>query len=175
MPMKLCVLSDSHGRNMRDFLLEWEPEWEIQVFSLGRQLSEIRNLYISKKDQINRFAPDALILHAGHNDLSHHSIFNPVPTQPLHFFAKTLGFLDQLTDDLVDCDVYYSSLFPRSVGPSYNWDRKNQYNECVIGFGRMVAHVCSMEERPYLINESLWLDPESSEENSSYVDDRGLH
>jgi hypothetical protein len=173
--MSALILSDSHGRGMADVFEYYIPEWEIMELSLGRPTVQLRHCYMDNIVEIFEFAPQVIYLHAGHNDVSFHLQHNPFPQQPLTCLENVLSFFDLLNDQHPYSDVFYSSLFPRAVGPAFSAEKKRNYYQVAAEFQDLVMRVGELERRKVCLNKCLWIDAESGLERPEYFNVGGLH
>jgi lysophospholipase L1-like esterase len=173
--MRILVLSDSHGNDMMWAFDHFVPEWEVVELCVGRLTAEVRKSYLENIVYMFEYAPDVIYLHTGHNDISYHPIHNTNPHQPLDCFKESLDFLDLLREKHPYSFLFYSSLFPRALGPSFGEERKIAYNRMAAHYQSLVADVCEIEGRRCCLNSCLWEDVRSGSEKPELYNSGGLH
>jgi hypothetical protein len=173
--MRVLVLSDSHGRDLMNAFDHYVPDWEVAELCLGRPTQELRKCYLDNICEIFDYAPEVVYLHTGHNDVSYHPIHNRIPQQPLSCFEKVLGFMDLLEEKHPYSDVFYSTLFPRALGPGFDAQRKSDYNRVASDFQDVVKRVAEMEGRRCCMNAGLWKDVSAGLEMPELFNSGGLH
>jgi hypothetical protein len=173
--MRVLVLSDSHGKDMMWSFDHYVPEWEVVELCVGRATGEVRSSYVDNIVDIFEYAPDIIYLHLGHNDVSFHPVHNLSPQQPLDCFKLCLEFLDLLKEKHPYSLLFYSSIFPRACGPSFDNTRKSAYNRMAADFQSLVSEVCEIEGRRSCLNTCLWENMDTGAEKTEFFTSGGLH
>jgi hypothetical protein len=171
----VLVLSDSHGRGLFPSFDYYVPDWEVWELSLGRPTQELRELYHETICELLEYAPDLVYLHSGHNDISYHPVHNRSPQQPLACLERILSFLDLLADKHPYSGIYFSTIFPRAVGPGFDAQRKDDYNRMAADLQGVLSTVFDTEGRKYCLNSGLGRDLEAGEEMTNMFNEGGLH
>jgi hypothetical protein len=173
--MRVAVLSDSHGRDIDDEFALVRPDWDVSVLAFGKTLPEIRTAYKKEIVAYYEYAPEVLILHAGHNDVWPHPVHNPRPIHPLICLGRILSLLDEMHEYHPKCRIIYSSILPRAIGPNFGQERKKVYNRMAADYQRSVTELFELEGRRFCTNQSLWMSVPAGMEHPIYYDRRGLH
>ena len=177
MAARLLIVCDSHTREIHLAINKIMPSCRTFTVSVGRDLDKIILKYHVLFHHIKRFRPTHLIIHAGHNDIVRHHIYNLNPLNPRVFTRDMLHFINEIIADHPTIKPYTSSIFPRTytdhsyLSPtdvvSYNRKCKRHGEHLVTTTRNTNTHV--------LLNNCLWLHINSSVENSTPFDHDGLH
>jgi hypothetical protein len=173
--MCLLVISDSHGRDMDDIIASLDSDYQVCVISVGRTTPEIREEYDDTIVDIYEYAPEAVIIHTGHNDITYHCKHNPSPMQPLQYMGEAMAFMDHVKECHRFSEVFYSSIFPRSEGPNFDMLRKIKYNQMAANYRLLVEDICEIENRNFILNDTLWYSVDEGIEHPFYFESGGLH
>ena len=83
--MRLLLLADSHGKEMRPVISGQarllDPPLCIEQYHVvrGRSIEIIRGDFRRQLAEIVAFRPDHVLVHAGHNNMVQHNVFNRNP------------------------------------------------------------------------------------------------
>ena len=143
--MRLLLVADSHGREMGSVIRGINKEWTVLTVRVSSQTAAVRERYLQRLSEIRQFEPEAIVLHVGHNDISHHAYYNPDPKHVKDFFPAILEFVGLLQGNHPSARVFYSSVFPRSTGPNMNDKNRHSYNKLASRFGALTQSTCMRE------------------------------
>ena len=176
--MKLLLISDSHGRQLDEYIKREVPSMTVRTVMVPGKISEIRGQYREELQELVLFNPEVIVLHMGHNDLVAHWSHN---TQPL-FITAVFHMLMELKDEVhfnfPEATIFVSSTLPRVPDDySFDGDRALRYNRIARRFGQMV---CSGSKRipsyyHNLQNRGLWGRITQLAPNLMRFDAGGLH
>jgi lysophospholipase L1-like esterase len=173
--MRLLLVADSHGRGMGSVIHRLNTDWTVMTVRVSSQTSAVRERYVQRLAEIRQYEPEAIILHVGHNDLSHHEYYNPTPKHVKDFFPSVLEFVRLLQGNHPSARVFYSSVFPRSTGPTMSDKERRSYNKLASRFGALTQSTCTKEEIRFMLNGVLWISVRQAKENPDFFLDDGLH
>jgi hypothetical protein len=172
--MRLLVLSDSHGKGMDQIIEKLDPTWEVVLVRV-RKSSAILYVYDIRMEEVKKFKLDRCLFHMGHNDISYHLVLNRAPQKIEEFMSLMLSFMKKVQEDLPDCLLVYSSLFPHTVGPRMSYEEHLAYNTKAVAFGEMVKEVMPPLGFGYVLKQSLWFSVPEGREHPVFFARDGLH
>jgi hypothetical protein len=173
--MKAVVIADSHGAQMGRYIQQIDRSWDVRVVKVGRVTPLLRDEFYARRAELQRFSPEVILLHAGHNDIRYHPLHNQHPVSNVECFRYSMRFMNELYALFPRSRVIYSSVFPRSRGPQMDLAQKKAYNGEADLFGRLVESACTREGREYTLNDVLWFKCDGGREHPVYFDEGGLH
>ena len=175
--MKVCVIGDSHVRNMSPYLSVIDPFGSNFILSKGSNNQAVTHLYRSKTTAVQTYDPDLCIIHMGHNSLAYHSSKNPSPTTSRLATADTLNLATVLITDLPETRVAISTVLPRTPTPAslLNEDMIRMYNRVAKRHGqRLRTEATRLNFRVSLLNP-FWRSISRAEADPSFYSPDGLH
>jgi lysophospholipase L1-like esterase len=173
--MRVLVVSDSHVYSMDAAILSVRKEWEVLSICHGRGSEAVRVRYMSRVGEAERFNPEAMILHIGHNDLWYHPFYNTHPQNVKDFSPFVQSFVTLLRDHHPSAQIIYSSVYPRSVGPHLDETEKRSYNKLPQRYGVLTQSTCKRKGISFILNGTLWSSVRQGKEISEYFLADGLH
>ena len=114
--MRLLLLADSHGKEMLPLLHTQagllEPPLDLQQFHVirGRSIEIIRGDYRNELANILSFSPDRVLIHAGHNNMVRHDIYNRSPLFITAVVHILLEFVVEVRASFPDTEIFVSTL-----------------------------------------------------------------
>lgn len=77
--MRLCLITDSHGKEMDDYIRQIDPSVEVFSIIRGSNMSVIYQTYLGSISELRVFSPDVIILHIGPQQFTFSSREEQVP------------------------------------------------------------------------------------------------
>jgi lysophospholipase L1-like esterase len=154
--MRVLSITDSNGRGMPSVLAAKRDDLDIMLLMVGSVTKAVRAKYDSRLTSINRFRPDTVILHTGHNDLMLHPRHNTSPDHGKYFFPKIEVFRRVLRANHPNACIIYSSVFPRAISSILTVEKKRIYNRVAVRFGAMARAFANREGYVCALNGGLW-------------------
>jgi hypothetical protein len=114
--MHLLLLADSHGKEMRPVLSVqaglFEPPLTLEQFHIvrGRSIEIIRGDYRKQLADIIAFNPDRVLIHAGHNNMVRHDVFNRSPLFITAVVHMLLEFVVEVRASFPDAKIFVELL-----------------------------------------------------------------
>ena len=173
--MRILLLADSHGIGMDMVLMSKIEQCVVKSIQVSQRTSMIKRKYESKLDEVNRFRPDVVLVHTGHNDFMYHPVHNRHPTHLKYYFTELEAFCRQLRRNHPRARFILSSAFPRTTGPLMSDLKKGQYNRLAVRFGAMVRSYAKQEIIGYVLNSMLWVSVRQLQERANLFRTDGLH
>jgi lysophospholipase L1-like esterase len=173
--MRVLVISDSHGKKLKNILEELKPGWLFMTLPIGGKTSEIRQNYLNHQVSITHFRPDVIVLHAGHNDLMAHPVHNKSPTFIKQYFPHLLAFVALVRGHFPTSNFYLSGLFPRKSSRRMTSDEALKYNKLARRFNEMVRSASKSIGFRRLLNCFLWGSVRQAIVDPQFLDEDGLH
>ena len=179
--MKLLLLADSHGKEMMPVMTTHasmlDPQWELDQLHIvrGRGIEIIRGDYRRRLPEIQTFAPDNVMIHAGHNNMVRHEVFNRSPLFITSVVHMLLELVTEIRSDFPDCKIFVSTLLPRKASRRMSGIEAQQYNSLCKRFGQ---HILSNEQSHNYIavlNRPFWARISRAEPNEALLAPDGLH
>jgi lysophospholipase L1-like esterase len=173
--MRILLIGDSHVRGMGGALELLNEEVATMTILVGRRTSIVRSAYEAKLVSAQRFSPEVVVLHSGHNDIVAHDYYNPTPTHILPYFDELQSFRRAIEWNHPSSRVFLSSLLPRTPSHGFSLVKKMAYNKLAIRYREMLrAHA---RDRSYnvLYSNVLWKSIRKCEEKDNYFLSDGLH
>ena len=155
--MRLLLIADSHGHGMEKALTTQRPDLVMLSIIVGSQSGAIQAQYARRLSAVQRFRPDAIIVHFGHNDMVLHPRHNPTPYHGKYFFPTVLGFVQVLRANHPLSRIIYSSPFPRTMSATMTVSQRFIYNRVAVRFGAMSRSSANQEGYECVLNSGLWL------------------
>jgi lysophospholipase L1-like esterase len=165
----------SHMRELKAVIEGMDPSLSVQLLSLGRNTRQLRLLYETRKEDVIKFGPDAIVLQSGHNDVSAHSRYNRDPVGVRELYAALQDFEKLLRENHPSAIVFVSSLFPRVKGPSISTDQVGRYNELAKRFMEMIRSATNRGVFRGILNRELWSSVKQAKVTEKYFCWDGLH
>jgi lysophospholipase L1-like esterase len=173
--MHLLIVSDSHGRELKEVFDKEYPRWVVKIIVVGAGTDQVRETYMRRQQDAISFRPDNIILHVGHNDVVYHSYHNRSPRHIKEFFLDVLSFLGLLQEAHPELKLFYSTMLPRASSRVMSEEKKSQYNSLSARFGVRAQSSCRREGYGFLLNACLWQSLRQKIENPDFFDAGGLH
>jgi lysophospholipase L1-like esterase len=173
--MRVLVIADSHGKKLQAIFERLEPAWTVLIVTLGRRTNLLSDLYDSRRMELIRFRPDAIILHSGHNDIVAHARHNREPIGVRELFPKVMSFRRKLVDNHPLATVFLSSLYPRTQGADFSLEQVGIYNRMAKRHMESVRSASKSGGFRRLLNRVLWVSVKQCKEEIKYFDRGGLH
>jgi lysophospholipase L1-like esterase len=147
--MRLVLVTDSHGRGLAV---------ELVAQRIGRKLSAIRGLYRRRLRVLQRFQPDVVVMHLGHNDLVAHTSYNPRPLFITAVMHQIMEFVTEITVTLPHTRIIVSSVLPRVNSSEFDAEKTVKYNRIARRFGEMVRSAGNKPDANFIgtINRGFW-------------------
>ena len=173
--MRVLVISDSHRKKLKTVMEKLKPGWFFMTIPLGGKTSEIRLNYLNHRMSIDHFHPDAIVLHAGHNDLMAHPVHNHRPTFIKQYFPHLLEFVELIRGHYPYSEFYLSGMFPRKSGGRLTDDQAFQYNKLARRFNELVRSSSRSVGFKRLLNCFLWESVRQAKVDPQFLCEDGLH
>jgi hypothetical protein len=173
--MRVLIVADSHGKKLQAMFTSLEPAWTVLIVTLGRRTDLLCDFYNSRRTELIRFRPDAVIMHSGHNDIVAHARYNREPIGVRELFTKVMDFRMRLVSDHPSAEIYLSSMYPRTEGDNFSKEQVGVYNRMAHRHMESVRSASNGGGFHRMLNRELWKSVKKCEENSSYFDRDGLH
>jgi hypothetical protein len=179
--MKLLLLADSHGKELAPIILRQvglqEPPFAFEQFHVirGRSIEVIRGEYRRQLAAIRVFDPDHVIIHAGHNNMVKHAVYNRSPLFITAVVHLLLEFVVELRATFPTIKIFISTLMPRKSSRNMSNLEASQYNRLCKRFGQ---HLLSNEvsySYSTILNRPFWLRISLAEPNKALLSPDGLH
>jgi hypothetical protein len=179
--MKLLLLADSHGKEMRPVLASHasllDPLWSLEQLHVvrGRGIEIIRGDYRKRLAEIHSFAPDHVLIHVGHNNMVRHEVFNRSPLFITSVVHMLLELVTEIRANFPSIKIFVSTLLPRKASRHMSSLEAQQYNSLCKRFGQ---HLLSNEQTHRFItvlNRPFWLRISRAEPNEVLLSQDGLH
>ena len=156
--MRLVLVTDSHGRGLAVELVAQRPDFIIVTVRVGRKLSAIRGLYRRRLRALQRFQPDIVVMHLGHNDLVAHTSYNPRPLFITAVMHQIMEFVSEIRVTLPRTRIIVSSVLPRVESCEFNAEKTVKYNRIARRFGEMVRSAGNKPGANFVgtINRGFW-------------------
>jgi lysophospholipase L1-like esterase len=173
--MRILLLADSHRIGMDMILMSKMEQCIVKSIQVSQRTSMIRRKYLVQLREVNRFRPDVILVHTGHNDFMYHPVHNRHPTHLKYYFEELEAFCRLLRANHPRAYFILSSAFPRTVGPAMGAIKKRQYNRLAVRFGAMVRGYANQENFGFVLNSMLWVSVRQLEERANLFRTDGLH
>jgi hypothetical protein len=90
--MKILLVTDSHGRDLLGLFRFERKGWNVLAVRVGSTLHAVRHAFMGRISEIQRFQPDCVVFHAGHNDVVFQQKHNRYPQHIKYFFPSVKDF-----------------------------------------------------------------------------------
>ena len=173
--MRVLVVADSHGKKLHAIFERLEPAWTVLIVTLGRRTDLLSDLYDSRRMELIRYRPDAVILHSGHNDIVAHARHNRVPIGVRELLPKVMAFRAKLVVNHPMATVFLSSIYPRTQGAGFSEEQVGIYNRMAQRYMESIRSASNSGGFRRLLNRELWISVKKSKEDIKWFDRGGLH
>ena len=179
--MKLLILADSHGKEMVPIMLrqshQLEPPLPLEIFSVirGRSIEIIRGDYRKKLAEIRRFEPDHVLIHAGHNNMVRHEIYNRSPAFITAVVHMNFELAVEVRATFPDIKIFISTLLPRVSSRLMTSHQATQYNRLCKRYGQHLMSNENVHGYVTVLNRPFWLRISLAEPNGALLARDGLH
>ena len=179
--MRLLLLADSHGKGMLPLLHTQagllEPPLDLQQFHVirGRSIEIIRGDYRNELANIMTFSPDRVLIHAGHNNMVRHDIYNRNPLFITAVVHILLEFVVEVRASFPNTEIFVSTLLPRKASRQMSSLEATQYNRICKRFGQHVLSNQLAYNYVAVLNRPFWLRISLCEPNGLLLSSDGLH
>jgi hypothetical protein len=179
--MRLLIIADSHGKEMGPVLSREirhvDPNMTLTMFHVvrGRSISVIRGDYRKKLEEIRRFAPEKVLIHAGHNNMVRHNVYNRSPAFITAVVHMIMELVTEVRASFPSIKVYVSTLLPRTASRDMATLQAAQYNRLAKRFGQHMLTNQEVHNYTAVLNRPFWLRISLPEPNAELFAPDGLH
>jgi hypothetical protein len=175
--MRILVIGNSHCRELAPVFKSLSSSDKVFIIYKGGSIEEITSIYNQKLLPAQSFNPEAIVIHAGHNDMTFHPSKNDLPMISRDFLPLILDFANEVQANHPHARIFLSSLIPRkdTSSSSLSSELKLKYNKLAVRYGkRLEAAVLNM---PFVVilNTIMWKRVYKFEEKGELLDSGGLH
>ena len=179
--MRLLLLADSHGKEMAPIISRQvgliEPPVEFEQYHVvrGRSIEIIRGEYRRQLAAIRAFNPDRVIIHAGHNNMVKHDVYNRSPLFITAVVHMLLEFVVEVHASFPGIRVFVSTLLPRKSSRHMSNLEASQYNRLCKRFGQHLLSSEIAHDFVTVLNRPFWIRISLAEPNRALLSPDGLH
>jgi hypothetical protein len=154
-----------------------EPPLTLEQFHIvrGRSIEIIRGDYRKQLAEIIAFNPDHVLIHAGHNNMVRHDVFNRSPLFITAVFHMLLEFVVEVRASFPDAKIFVSTLLPRVSSRRLSNLQATQYNRLCKRFGQHLLTNQPIHNYIAILNRPFWLRISLAEPNGQLLSPDGLH
>lgn len=178
--MRLCLITDSHGKEMDDYIRQIDPSVEVFSIIRGSNMSVIYQTYLGSISELRVFSPDVIILHMAHNNLLFHPVKNRYPTPMNEVVQKTEDFVAHIKSTMPGVAVSVSCMFPRTVtnqslAAAYPFGENDRvsFNEMAMRYREKISD--RRRGLTVIFNKMMWKGQKARKEDTSLYGTDGLH
>jgi lysophospholipase L1-like esterase len=176
---RIFIVGDSHCRGMDDAIKKGRPHIQTLSVIFPRGTLAISSRYTATLRQINRFDPDVIFLHCGHNDLMYHPTLTPEPINSQESRKLTIDLAQLLLQNHPQTKVIISTLLPRTYKDNTALSQAEvlSFNKLAKRHGqRLRSESAALQSTiKVTLNNPIWKHISKSEERADFYRDDGLH
>ena len=107
---------------------------------------------------LQRFRPEVVVLHLGHNDLVAHTSYNPKPLFITAVVHQVMEFVVEIKSTLPQSRILVSSILPRVVSSDFSDEKTVKYNRLARRFGEMIRSAGNKPGSSFIgtVNRGFW-------------------
>jgi hypothetical protein len=141
----------------------------------GRSIEIIRGDYRKQLTEIRRFNPDRVLIHAGHNNMVQHDVFNRSPLFITAVVHMLLELAVEVRASFPNIRIFISTLLPRKSSRRTSNLEASQYNRLCKRFGQHLLSNETAYSFVTVLNRPFWLRISLAEPNGALLSPDGLH
>jgi lysophospholipase L1-like esterase len=175
--MRVLIIGDSHCRELDVALIHNRRSIHTYSVYAPRKIPNIVLRYQSELANIIHFAPTALILHLGHNDIAYHHHLNGNPTHPRTVAQNVVQFAQLVANNHPGIQIFISTVYPRTCTPTSYFGPHDtiSFNKKMKRYGQHLRTLTNAAGFTIFLNNIMWRRISRSLEEASHFSDDGLH
>jgi lysophospholipase L1-like esterase len=175
--MRLGIIGDSHCREAESHITNINSSISVYTLCAPDKVPFIRFRFRLTLHLIQAFNPDAIVIHAGHNDMARHPFYNPRPRISRDVTTDLIQLAQEIHGHFPHAKIVLSSILPRKITPasSLNPELTAKYNKLAVRHGLRLRTAATAHGFTTNLNMFMWAHVYKYEANTQFICSDGVH